>query len=113
MDKTAVAVLFGGRSSEHSISSATAGGVLRAIDRERYRVIPVDALAISRRAGLGRIVNSALLGVFARAVGAPSLATLERTLAERSPKLTDENLAARREGWRVVDASLKTLEAAA
>jgi D-alanine-D-alanine ligase len=41
MDKPAVAVLFGGRSSEHSISSATAGGVLRAIDRERFRVIPV------------------------------------------------------------------------
>ncbi|MFT4137234.1 D-alanine--D-alanine ligase family protein [Microbacterium sp.] len=41
MDKAAVAVLFGGRSSEHSISSATAGGVLRAIDRDRYRVIPI------------------------------------------------------------------------
>ena len=41
MTKPAVAVLFGGRSSEHSISSATAGGVLRAIDRERFRVIPV------------------------------------------------------------------------
>jgi len=41
MDKPAVAVLFGGRSSEHSISSATAGGVLRAIDRTRFRVIPV------------------------------------------------------------------------
>ncbi|WP_299086950.1 D-alanine--D-alanine ligase family protein [uncultured Microbacterium sp.] len=41
MDKTAVAVLFGGRSSEHSISSATAGGVLRAIDRERFDVIPI------------------------------------------------------------------------
>lgn len=41
MDKPAVAVLFGGRSSEHSISSATAGGVLRAIDRERFRVIPI------------------------------------------------------------------------
>jgi len=36
-----VAVLFGGRSSEHSISSATAGGVLRAIDRDRFRVIPI------------------------------------------------------------------------
>jgi D-alanine-D-alanine ligase len=36
-----VVVLFGGRSSEHSISSATAGGVLRAISRDRYRVIPV------------------------------------------------------------------------
>lgn len=41
MDKPAVVVLFGGRSSEHSISSATAGGVLRAINRDRYRVIPV------------------------------------------------------------------------
>jgi D-alanine-D-alanine ligase len=41
MDSSAVAVLFGGRSSEHSISSATAGGVLRAIDRERFRVIPI------------------------------------------------------------------------
>ncbi|WP_082828988.1 D-alanine--D-alanine ligase family protein [Microbacterium sp. TNHR37B] len=41
MAKAAVAVLFGGRSSEHSISSATAGGVLRAIDRDRFRVIPV------------------------------------------------------------------------
>ncbi|WP_349427298.1 D-alanine--D-alanine ligase family protein [Microbacterium sp. LWS13-1.2] len=41
MDKPAVAVLFGGRSSEHSISSATAGGVLRAIDRDSYRVIPI------------------------------------------------------------------------
>jgi D-alanine-D-alanine ligase len=41
MDKPAVAVLFGGRSSEHSISSATAGGVLHAINRDSYRVIPV------------------------------------------------------------------------
>ncbi|MEU1970675.1 D-alanine--D-alanine ligase family protein [Microbacterium sp. NPDC019599] len=41
MDKPVVAVLFGGRSSEHSISSATAGGVLRAINRDRYSVIPV------------------------------------------------------------------------
>ncbi|MFJ6679224.1 D-alanine--D-alanine ligase family protein [Microbacterium sp. NPDC091382] len=41
MVQAVVVLLFGGRSSEHSISSATAGGVLRAIDRERYRVIPV------------------------------------------------------------------------
>jgi D-alanine-D-alanine ligase len=36
-----VALLFGGRSSEHTISCATAGGVLAAIDREKYDVIPV------------------------------------------------------------------------
>jgi D-alanine-D-alanine ligase len=36
-----VLVLFGGRSGEHTISCATAGGVLRAIDRERYDVLAV------------------------------------------------------------------------
>jgi len=36
-----VMVLFGGRSGEHSISCATAGGVLRAIDRDRYDVLAV------------------------------------------------------------------------
>jgi D-alanine-D-alanine ligase len=39
--KTRVALFFGGRSSEHGISCATAGGVLGAIDRSRYEVIPV------------------------------------------------------------------------
>lgn len=36
-----VAVLFGGRSSEHSVSCTTAGGVLGAIDRTRWDVIAV------------------------------------------------------------------------
>ncbi len=36
-----VAVVFGGRSSEHAVSCATAGGVLRAIDREKWDVVPV------------------------------------------------------------------------
>ncbi|NED97004.1 D-alanine--D-alanine ligase [Phytoactinopolyspora alkaliphila] len=36
-----VAVVFGGRSSEHTISCVTAGGVLSAMDPERYDVIPV------------------------------------------------------------------------
>ena len=71
------------------------------------RLIPVDALAISRRHGLGRIVNSALLGAFARAVGAPALPVLEATLLERSPKLHDENVAACEEGWRWADTQLR------
>ena len=36
-----VAVLFGGRSSEHSISCVTAASVLKAIDREKYDVVPI------------------------------------------------------------------------
>ena len=39
--KLRIALLFGGRSSEHAISCATAGGVLGAIDRDRYDVVPV------------------------------------------------------------------------
>jgi pyruvate ferredoxin oxidoreductase gamma subunit len=76
-----------------------------------YHVIPVDGLAISRRAGLGRIVNSALLGALARAVGDPPLPTLLRLLFEQSPQLKAENVAACTEGYRAVDAQLQ--EAAA
>lgn len=39
--KLRVAVVFGGRSSEHTISVVTAGAVLRAIDREKYDVLPI------------------------------------------------------------------------
>jgi D-alanine-D-alanine ligase len=36
-----VAVVFGGRSGEHAISCISAGSVLRAIDRDRYDVVPI------------------------------------------------------------------------
>jgi D-alanine-D-alanine ligase len=36
-----VAVVFGGRSSEHAVSCITAGNVMRAIDRSKYDVVPV------------------------------------------------------------------------
>lgn len=39
--KPRVAVVFGGRSSEHAISCVTAAGVLRAIDRDAYDVLPI------------------------------------------------------------------------
>lgn len=39
--KPRVAVVFGGRSSEHAISVVTAGAVLRSIDRSKYEVLPI------------------------------------------------------------------------
>lgn len=39
--KPRVAVVFGGKSSEHAISCVTAGSVLAAIDREKYDVVPI------------------------------------------------------------------------
>ncbi len=41
MSKIRVLLLFGGRSSEHSISCATAAGVMGAIDRNRFELVPV------------------------------------------------------------------------
>lgn len=40
-ERPRVAVVFGGRSAEHSISCATAASVLRTIDRDRYDVLAV------------------------------------------------------------------------
>lgn len=40
-DRVRVAVVFGGRSSEHAISCVSAGSVLTHLDPERFEVIPV------------------------------------------------------------------------
>ncbi len=48
-----VAVLFGGRSSEHSVSCVTAAGVISAIDDEAYRVLPIGIT----KSGVWRIVD--------------------------------------------------------
>ena len=46
--RTRVAVVFGGRSSEHAISCVSAGSVLRHLDRERFDVV---AVGITRDGG--------------------------------------------------------------
>jgi D-alanine-D-alanine ligase len=40
-DKVRVAVVFGGRSTEHAISCVSAGSVIAALDPARYEVVPV------------------------------------------------------------------------
>ncbi|MEZ5116231.1 MAG: D-alanine--D-alanine ligase family protein [Candidatus Nanopelagicales bacterium] len=39
--RTRVAVVFGGRSSEHAISCVSAGSILRSLDRDRFEVVPI------------------------------------------------------------------------
>jgi D-alanine-D-alanine ligase len=41
MQKIRVGVLFGGRSGEHEVSLLSAASILKAIDRERFEVVPV------------------------------------------------------------------------
>lgn len=46
--RTRVAVVFGGRSSEHAISCVTAAGVMAALDPERYEVVPIGITSTGR-----------------------------------------------------------------
>ncbi|PRY17369.1 D-alanine--D-alanine ligase family protein [Kineococcus rhizosphaerae] len=46
--KPRVAVVFGGRSSEHAISCVTAAGVLAALDRDVYDVVPIGITTSGR-----------------------------------------------------------------
>lgn len=46
--KPLVAVVFGGRSSEHAISCVTGGAVMDAVDREKYDVVPVGITSDGR-----------------------------------------------------------------
>ena len=46
--KPRVAVVFGGRSSEHGVSCMTAGRVIAALDPARYDVVPVGIAADGR-----------------------------------------------------------------
>jgi len=71
-----------------------------------YRVLPVDGLEIAAAHGLRRIVNSALLGAFAAAVGAPKLETLDATIAAEAPKNAEANVAACAEGYHRIAAQL-------
>src|SRR3954464_5558933 len=41
MPRTRVAVVFGGRSTEHAISCVSAGSILAALDRDRYDVVAI------------------------------------------------------------------------
>ena len=47
-EKIRVAVVFGGRSTEHAVSCASAGLVLSAIDHDRYEVLPIGIAADGR-----------------------------------------------------------------
>lgn len=64
-----------------------------------YRIFPIDAVTISQKYGLGRIVNSVLLGAFCCLLGKPALDTMSATIFESAPNKEDENVAACRAGF--------------
>lgn len=88
------------------VNSAREAGALRQA-QPQLRLLAVDALDIARGAGLGRIVNTALLGAFARALGSPSLPVLRRVLQEHSVQKPGENEEACVRGWEAAGRALQ------
>ena len=70
-DRIRLVVLFGGRSAEHEVSCVSALNVLRAVDRDRYEVVPVG---ITRE---GRWVAAEEAAAALQAGTAPHLQTAE------------------------------------
>lgn len=59
-----------------------------------FRIVPVDGLGIANRFNMGKVVNSALLGAFAGALGRPRMDSLCAVVEQTAPAKKAENLAA-------------------
>lgn len=93
--------------TDHAVAGMRDGGVLvvngggpvpKALPAA-VRVVAVDAAAIARRAGLGPIVSTAMVGAFAAVTGLLPLAHLAAAVEALSPARKPENVAACRAGW--------------
>jgi 2-oxoacid:acceptor oxidoreductase gamma subunit (pyruvate/2-ketoisovalerate family) len=73
---------------------------------QRYNLATVDASAIARRHGLGSrtqpIVNTAILGAFARVSGMVKLESVLRAIVEEVPIQPKENMAAANEAAETI-----------
>ena len=81
MRKITVGLLFGGKSGEHEVSLQSAASILSAIDRDKYRVIPIGIT----KEGRWRTDPGFLEGEFTRILqqGAPVLLPAEPNLSGR------------------------------
>jgi pyruvate ferredoxin oxidoreductase gamma subunit len=79
------------------VNSARSAADLKGLGN--FRIVPIDGIAISQQNQLGRIVNSALLGAFVFALGAPTIESMNQTLAASVPKKKDENMQACLDGY--------------
>jgi 2-oxoacid:acceptor oxidoreductase gamma subunit (pyruvate/2-ketoisovalerate family) len=64
-----------------------------------FKVGRIDALEISRKNGLGVIVNTAILGAYVRLSNIISLDTLLRVISETVPTAADQNVMAAKEAY--------------
>jgi 2-oxoacid:acceptor oxidoreductase gamma subunit (pyruvate/2-ketoisovalerate family) len=67
---------------------------------ETFKVGRIDAFEISKKNGLGAIVNTAMLGAYVRLTNIISLDTLLRVISETVPAAADQNVMAAKEAYQ-------------
>ena len=72
-----------------------------------YTIYTVDGFRVARDNGLGRFINSALLGAFTSVLGAPDIEIVCRTIRDSAPVKAQENEQACREGYRLLQQILQ------
>jgi 2-oxoacid:acceptor oxidoreductase gamma subunit (pyruvate/2-ketoisovalerate family) len=66
---------------------------------QKFRLALVDALAISESLGLGAMINTAILGAYAKASGAVPMEYLEKAIRDTVPAKIEANIAAARKAY--------------
>jgi len=66
-----------------------------------YRIVTIDGIGIAQNNDMGRIVNSALLGAFAGALGQPSIEVLRQTVEQTAPVKKQQNLASCNQAYQL------------
>lgn len=66
---------------------------------EAFKVGRINALEISKKHGLGAIVNTTLLGAYVRLTNIISLGTLLKVISETVPAAADQNVMAAKEAY--------------
>lgn len=72
--KLRVGVIFGGRSGEHEVSLMSAQGVMRAMDRERYEIVPIGITKDGRWIATGDPLRALMSGAMGETHAAALLA---------------------------------------
>jgi pyruvate ferredoxin oxidoreductase gamma subunit len=66
------------------------------------KMYTIDGLKVSRENGLGKFINSTLLGAMVAILNRPDIDTMSQTIAESSPVKTDENVNACKAGFQIM-----------
>ncbi len=85
------------------VNSAKPAGDFTELAESRF--FTVDGFTLSRENGLGRFINSSLLGAFVSVLKAPDIESMRQTIAESAPVKTEENVKACLDGYQCMQAT--------